>query len=210
SEASPSASFPPSEAGSSSFTSVKKGSTSPASLIVIGCPKRSRLRPAATRIQPSEMLYSSTSWRSLPLKRMPTPRCRVSASKWGLRGLSERRSGGVSVTVPVFRLVEPGSAQLGDGEPVGFRPLLHGLLGPGQCLGDGLQGHALAGEEVQLLQLLALPGLAVAGEMLCHQSFATLPFVEGLAAMVFFTSFLGLRASLLPRTCPLAISSLLD
>src|SRR5205085_12300100 len=59
SEASPSASFPPSEAGSSSFTSVKKGSTSPASLIVIGCPKRSRLRPAATRIQPSEMPYSS-------------------------------------------------------------------------------------------------------------------------------------------------------
>jgi hypothetical protein len=34
--------------------------------------------------------------------------------------------------------------------------------------------------------------------------------VEGLAAIVFLTSFLGLRASLLLRTCPLAIAALLQ
>jgi hypothetical protein len=34
--------------------------------------------------------------------------------------------------------------------------------------------------------------------------------VEGLAAMVFLTSFFGLRVSLLPRTCPLAMLLLLQ
>jgi hypothetical protein len=43
-----------------------------------------------------EMEYSSTSVRSRPLKRMPTPRRRVAASKCGLRGFRDSRSGGVS------------------------------------------------------------------------------------------------------------------
>src|SRR3546814_12173757 len=57
------------------------------SLIVIGWPKRSFDLPAATRIQPSEIEYSSTSVRSWPLKRMPIPRCNTSMSKWCERGL---------------------------------------------------------------------------------------------------------------------------
>src|SRR6185369_2823043 len=54
--------------------SRKKGSTVPFRRIVIGLPKRSRLLPAATRIQPSLTQYSSTLVFSVPLKRMPTPR----------------------------------------------------------------------------------------------------------------------------------------
>ena len=74
-----------------------QASTSPDSLIVSGWPCRSTFLPSATRIQPSDIEYSSTSWRSCPLKRMPIPRYSASWSKCGLRGLIERWSGGVSL-----------------------------------------------------------------------------------------------------------------
>src|SRR5437764_857604 len=140
--------------------------------MVSGRPCRSIVLPAWTRIQPSETLYSSTSWRSRPLKRMPMPRRRMSASKCGLFGSSERRSGGVSAMAGEVFLCPatiPLSAQLADLEAVGFGPVLHRLLGAGQCLGDRLQGHVLACEQVELLNLVLLPGLAVAGEILRHQ-----------------------------------------
>src|SRR5687768_5976184 len=74
------------------------------------------LRPAATRIQLSETLYSSTSVRSLPLKRIPTPRRSSSPSKKGLRGLSESRSGGVSAMFSSLTSgVEPLSRPYGRG-----------------------------------------------------------------------------------------------
>ena len=76
----------------------------PLSLIVIGLPKRSRLRPAATRIQPSDTQYSSTLVFSCPLKRMPTPRLSTSWSKNGLRGSSDRSVG------QLLRLVGHGRA----------------------------------------------------------------------------------------------------
>ena len=69
----------------------------PLSLSVIGCPKRSRLLPAATRIQPSDTEYSMTLVFSWPLNLMPTPRLRSASSKCSLRGSRDRRSGGVSV-----------------------------------------------------------------------------------------------------------------
>src|SRR3546814_3759581 len=81
------------------------------------------------------------------------------------------------------------SAQLADLQPVDLRPLLHRLLAAGQCLGDGFERHALARQRAKLGDFLALPRLAVADEMLGHQSLASTPSVEGLAAMVFFTSF---------------------
>jgi hypothetical protein len=46
------------------------------------------------------------------------------------------------------------------------------------------------------VHFLALPGLAVPDEILAHQSFTTTPLVDGLAAMVFLTSFFGFRVSL--------------
>src|SRR5438270_7005287 len=92
----------------------------------------------------------------------------------------------------------PALTQLGDLHPVRLRPVLHRFLGAGERLGDRLHAHALGGQAVELLDLLALPGLAVAGERLGHQSFAAgLPLVEGLAAITFLTSFLGFLASLL-------------
>ena len=53
----------------------------PLSLSVIGWPKRSRLRPAATRIQPSDTEYSMTLVFSWPLNLMPTPRLSSASSK---------------------------------------------------------------------------------------------------------------------------------
>jgi hypothetical protein len=47
------------------------------------------------------------------------------------------------------------------------------------------------------MDFLAFPGLAMPDEVFGHQSFTTTPFVEGLAAMVFLTSFFGFRLSLL-------------
>src|SRR3954469_17677088 len=179
--------------------------------MVSGGPCRSIVRPAWTRIQPSDTQYSSTSWRSRPLKRMPTPRRSVSPSKCGLRGSSERRSGGVSAIRLLSSLRRAhSSAQLADLQPVQSGAVLHRLLGAGQCPGDRPQRHVLAGELVELLDLVLFPGLAVSGEGFRHQVFGAPPLVEGLAAIVFFTSFLGFRASLLPRTCPLAITRLLE
>src|SRR3546814_9544117 len=103
---------------------------------------------------------------------MPTPRWRRSASNHGLRGLSERRSGGVSVTMGLSRGSAESSAQLADLQPVDLRPLLHRLLAAGQCLGDGFERHALARQRAKLGDFLALPRLAVADEMLGHQSLA--------------------------------------
>jgi hypothetical protein len=76
--------------------SRKYGITSPLSFSVIGLPRRSRDRPAATLIQPSLTQYSSTVVLSWPLKRMPIPRLRIAASWNGLLGSSARRSGKVS------------------------------------------------------------------------------------------------------------------
>src|SRR5690606_12057910 len=56
-----------------------------------------RALPTGSRTQPSLTQYSSTLLRSTPLKRTPTPRSSAAASKWGLRGLTDRRSGGVSL-----------------------------------------------------------------------------------------------------------------
>ena len=42
--------------------------------MVIGLPRRSSDLPTGNRTQPSLMQYSSTLWRSSPLKRMPMPR----------------------------------------------------------------------------------------------------------------------------------------
>ncbi len=56
-----------------------QASTSPDSFRVSGRPLRSTFLPSATRIQPSGIEYSSTSFRSAPLKRMPMPR---SSSAW--------------------------------------------------------------------------------------------------------------------------------
>ncbi len=67
----------------------------------MGRPRRASALPAGTRIQPSLTQYSSTSVRSLPLKRMPMPRSRAAGS-WNLeRGSFERRSGAVSVMASV-------------------------------------------------------------------------------------------------------------
>ena len=54
-------------------------STSPDNFRVSGRPLRSTFLPSATRIQPSGIEYSSTSFRSAPLKRIPMPR---SSSAW--------------------------------------------------------------------------------------------------------------------------------
>lgn len=69
---------------SGAFSAVAAGrsnqaSTGPDSFRVSGRPWRSTFLPKATRIQPSEIEYSSTSRRSAPLKRMPMPR---SSSDW--------------------------------------------------------------------------------------------------------------------------------
>ena len=77
--------------------STKCGITSPFNFIVIGRPRRSSARPAGTRIQPSLTQYSSTSTRSLPLKRTPIGWDSRVSSWWGLRGSTQRRSGKVSV-----------------------------------------------------------------------------------------------------------------
>src|SRR4051794_20714493 len=99
--------------------------------------------------------------------------------------------------------------QLRDLQPVRLRPVLDRFLGPRQRLGDRLDAHALGGEPVELLDLLALPGLAMAGVGLGHQSFAArppLPLVEGLAAITFLTSFFGFLASLLLFFWPFAMA----
>ena len=64
---------------SSYFLSLKYGSTGPCTLMVNGLPWRSLALPAVTRTQPSLMQYSSTLVFSMPLKRMPTSRERMSA-----------------------------------------------------------------------------------------------------------------------------------
>jgi len=76
--------------GGSSPRSWYQASTGPVSLMVRGRPLRSTDLPACTRTQSSEMQYSSILVRSTPLKRMPTPRCSLSASKCGLDGLIAR------------------------------------------------------------------------------------------------------------------------
>ncbi len=76
------------------FSSLKYASTGPVSLISSGLPWRSLVLPASTRIQPSLTQYSVTLVFSAPLKRMPTSRSSALASKYGLRGSVERRSGG--------------------------------------------------------------------------------------------------------------------
>src|SRR3546814_6496779 len=81
----------PAVASPSPASSSNQASAGPDSLIVIGWPNRSFDLPAATRIQPSEIEYSSTSVRSAPLKRMPMPRCSTSMSKCGERGLVDMR-----------------------------------------------------------------------------------------------------------------------
>src|SRR6195952_3772632 len=86
-----------SASASSSAAFSNQASTSPLSLSVSGLPWRSTFLPSATRIQPSERQYSSTSRRSAPLKRMPMPRSSFDWSKYGLDGLVDRRSGGVSL-----------------------------------------------------------------------------------------------------------------
>lgn len=72
--------------GQASDASVEPGggvsnhaSTGPFSLIVSGRPRRSIFLPSATRTQPSDIEYSSTSRRSTPLKRIPMPR---SSAAW--------------------------------------------------------------------------------------------------------------------------------
>src|SRR5262245_9452136 len=67
-------------AAHSSGPPQKYGSTVPLSLMVIGLPKRSLDFPAATRIQPSLMQYSSTLVFSAPLKMMRTSRASTSSS----------------------------------------------------------------------------------------------------------------------------------
>src|SRR5437868_11443450 len=55
--------------------------------------------------------------------------------------------------------------QLGNPQPVRFGAVLDRFLAPGERLGDGAQAHALAGEQVELLDLILPPRLAVAFEL---------------------------------------------
>src|SRR6185312_6101510 len=80
--------------------------------MVSGLPWRSLAAPACTRIQPSLTQYSSTLFFSTPLKRMPTSRCRTSALNQGLRGSTDRRSGGVSAALGVWSRVSSFMARL--------------------------------------------------------------------------------------------------
>src|SRR5690242_6323044 len=56
-------------------------------------------------------------------------------------------------------------AKLRDFHPVGLRAVLHRLLAAGERLGDGAQRHALAGEQVQLLDLVLPPRLPMPLEL---------------------------------------------
>ena len=63
---------------------------------------------------------------------------------------------------------KPTLSQLAHLQPILLRPRLDRLLAAGQRLADRLQAHALAGEPVELLDLVAGPRLFVALEFLGH------------------------------------------
>src|SRR5579863_2669792 len=98
--------------GAPSPSSSNQASTGPLSFSVSGWPLRSMVLPACTRIQPSEIQYSSTLVRTDPLKRMPIPRCSLSASKYGLRGWIASRSGGTSSMAGAAVAMSAGRAAL--------------------------------------------------------------------------------------------------
>src|SRR5690242_1935041 len=54
--------------------------------------------------------------------------------------------------------------QLCNSQPIRLRAVLYALLAAGEGLGDCADGHALAGELVELLDFVLTPGLAVAFE----------------------------------------------
>src|SRR4051812_12340032 len=59
-------------------------------------------------------------------------------------------------------------AQLRNLQPVRLGPVLDRLLAARQRLGDRLQRHPLAGEQMQLLNLVLPPGLPVPLELFRH------------------------------------------
>src|SRR4029079_10745017 len=58
--------------------------------------------------------------------------------------------------------------QLRDLQPIVLGPLLHRFLAPSQRLGDRADRHALAGERMQLLDLVLPPRLPMPLEPLAH------------------------------------------
>src|SRR6476469_64655 len=58
------------------------------------------------------------------------------------------------------------SAQFGDRQAVGLGAIPDRFLASGEGLGDGPDAHALAGEQVELLDFVLTPGLAMALELL--------------------------------------------
>lgn len=65
--------------------------------------------------------------------------------------------------------------QLRNLQPVQFRPVLDAFLAAGQGLGHLFERHALLREGVELLKLVAGPGLAVAFEAFGHGGFSIDP-----------------------------------
>src|SRR5215203_613348 len=57
-------------------------------------------------------------------------------------------------------------AKLGDVQPVGLRAILDRFLAALERLGDRLERHALLGQRVELLELVARPGLPMPLETL--------------------------------------------
>src|SRR5699024_118313 len=74
---------------------------------------------------------------------------------------------------------QPRSAQLGDADPVRLGPVADRFLRAGHRLGDRLQRHALAREQMELLDLLARPGLAVPLEPFRHQAASSSSVITG-------------------------------